>query len=65
MKRKRSPKERKGLIPKGLKKTPQRPMPADPKDLARAMFAQADRKMFGNVKAPLPKNVKKTAPLAN
>ena len=24
-----------------------RPMPIDPKDLARAMFSQADKKMFG------------------
>lgn len=24
-----------------------RPMPTDPKDLARAMFSQADKKMFG------------------
>lgn len=28
-------------------KRPDRPMPTDPKDLARAMFSQADKKMFG------------------
>ena len=32
---------------KGAKRLKQRPMPADPKDLARAMFSQADKKMFG------------------
>ena len=29
------------------KPLPNRPMPEDPKDLARAMFSQADKKMFG------------------
>ena len=28
-------------------KRPNRPMPTDPKDLAQAMFSQADKKMFG------------------
>ena len=35
---------------KGAKRLKQRPMPADPKDLARAMFSQADKKMFGGKK---------------
>ena len=51
-----------------LKKKPQnkrvnRPMPTDPRELATAMFRQADHKMFGGVKAPLPKRAKKDAPL--
>ena len=33
----------------GLKKQ-HRPMPADPKELARAVFRQADQKMFGGRK---------------
>ena len=42
-----------------------RPMPEDPRELAKAMFRQADRKMFGGVKAdakvqePAPKYGKK------
>ena len=32
------------------KKAENRPMPADPKELAQAMFRQADRQMFGPVK---------------
>ena len=43
-----------GMLAKTMKaqpakeeKRPNRPMPTDPKDLARAMFRQADHKMFG------------------
>ena len=35
------------LMSASSKVLPNRPMPADPKDLARAMFSQADKKMFG------------------
>ena len=45
------------------KKREDRPMPTDPRELATAMFRQADIKMFGGVKAPLPKG-KKVRPLA-
>ena len=39
-------------IPACSKSPPNRPMPTDPQDLARAMFSQADMKMFGKAKAP-------------
>ena len=45
-------------------KRPNRPMPADPKDLARAMFRQGDIKMFGGTKAPCSQGARKAATLA-
>ncbi len=45
-------------------KQPNRPMPTDPRELATAMFRQADHKMFGGAKTPLPKDTKKSAPVA-